>query len=109
MNGSSDPSPREPYGRRPLPARTDWRRALDVYVAGRSRALTADEKRSFAGGARSREAEPESEVRVRRATGRPEAAYGVSVPRVLDFYRNAGTWRDSLPEPKSHGDPALRA
>ena len=87
----SEPLPRPPWGRRPLPARSDWRRALDVYVAGRSRAITHEQKRSIAA---SDEAAP------REATGDvdipPTPRFGVSVPAQLDFYRNAGTWRDRL-------------
>lgn len=97
----NDPDPREPYGRRPLPARSDWRRALGVYVAGRSRALTLDEKRRLGGGAD----DEGGETSTRTGSTRPSnAAYGVAVPPVFDFYRNASTWRDGLPEPKSRGE-----
>lgn len=96
----TDPDPREPYGRRPLPARSDWRRALGTYVAGRSRALTFDEKRRLG------RADGESVATSTRAgaTSPSKVVYGVEVPPVFDFYRNASTWRDGLPEPKSRGE-----
>lgn len=97
----TDTVPREPYGRRPLPARSDWRKALGVYVAGRSRALTLDEKRHLGSGANG---EGDEET-TRSGTTRPsKAVYGVDVPPVFDFYRNASTWRNGLPEPKSRGE-----
>jgi len=101
MNG---PSPREPHGRRPLPARSDWRRALDVYVAGRSAVLTADQKRRIAGPGRPADSPNRRPVSGTDGIGPPEPAYGIPVPRVLDFYRNAGTWRDGLPRPASRGE-----
>lgn len=73
-----------------LPARLDMRRALDVYVAGRSRTLGPEEKGTMVGGLVETPlpgppAEtPRSEV---------PAAQGVSVPDELRFDRNAGTWR----------------
>lgn len=89
----SEPTPREPYGRRPLPMRSDWRRALDVYVAGRSRVLDAEEKRRLAANApHSREARRQAGAS--RSTGIPNH---VAVPEKLEFFRNAGTWRDRLP------------
>jgi len=97
----TDPDPREPYGRRPLPARSDWRRALDTYVAGRSRALTFDEKRRLGGTANDESAAASTRAGATRASN---AVYGVGVPPVFDFYRNASTWRDGLPEPKSRGE-----
>ena len=98
----SDPSPRQPHGRRPLPARSDWRRALDVYVAGRSYPLTADQKRRIAGPVRPSGA-PNRPAPDGGAVGSPEPAYGIPVPGVLDFYRGAGIWRDGLPLPESRG------
>ncbi|MFW6090104.1 MAG: hypothetical protein ACODAB_10145 [Gemmatimonadota bacterium] len=102
----TDTDPRGPYGRRPLPARSDWRRALGVYVAGRSRALTLDEKRGLAGGSRGGD---DGESALPGATRPSPVAYGVRVPPVLDFYRNASTWRDRLPEPKSRGETTADA
>ncbi len=102
----TDDAPREPYGRRPLPARADWRRALGTYVAGRSRALTHDEKRRLAGGA---DGEGNAATTRTGATRSSLAVYGVGVPPVFDYYRNAGTWRDSLPEPKSRGETTADA
>lgn len=106
----SDTAPREPYGRRPLPARSDWRRALGVYVSGRSRALTLDEKWRL-GGLREAGDDDGDESRASRvgATRRVEVVYGVTVPRVFDFYRNASTWRNDLPEPKPRGETTSRA
>lgn len=97
----TDPDPREPYGRRPLPVRSDWRRALGTYVAGRSRALTFDEKRRLGGGADDESVETSTHT---GATRPSNAVYGVEVPPVFDFYRSASTWRDGLPEPKSRGE-----
>lgn len=98
----TDAAPREPYGRRPLPARADWRRALGTYVAGRSRALTHDEKRWLGGHV----ADGEWDAAATRtgATRSSKVVYGIRVPAVLDFYRNASTWRNALPEPKSRGE-----
>lgn len=102
----TDTEPREPYGRRPLPARSDWRTALDTYVAGRSRALTFDEKRRLGSGA----PDEGDAVPTRAGATRPsKAVYGVGVPSVFDFYRNASTWRDGLPEPKSRGETTADA
>lgn len=98
--GPDEAEPRRPWGRRPLPARTDWRRALDVYRAGRSRSLTVEEKRRIAVHRHEERHSPKP-----GATTRPvDPEYGVSVPARLAFHRNAGTWRDDLPEPKSYGD-----
>lgn len=93
----SEPTPTPPHGRRPLPVSADWRRALDVYVAGRSRALTDDEKRAIAR-ARSVHRSSPPEPGTARVLG---SAYGVPVPETLQFHRNASTWRNHLPEPKS--------
>jgi hypothetical protein len=73
--------------------RSDWRRALDVYVAGRSRVLDADEKRRLAAAA------PHARAGERRTGGTRPAATPtrVVVPDRLEFFRNAGTWRDRLP------------
>lgn len=102
----TDTAPRQPYGRRPLPARSDWREALGIYVAGRSRALTLDEKRRLGGGA---DGEDDAAT-THTGSARPsKTAYGVSVPPVLDFYRNASTWRDGVPEPKSRGETTAGA
>lgn len=101
----TDAAPREPYGRRPLPARADWRRALGIYVAGRSRALTHDEKRRLGGA----DGEGDAATTGRGATRSSKAVYGVGVPPVFDFYRSASTWRDHLPEPKSRGETTADA
>ena len=98
----SEPTPRGPHGRRPLPMRSDWRKALDIYVAARSRVLDADEKRHLAkqtpharGGAR------------RTGDARPSATPSrVKVPETLEYFRNAGTWRNRLPAGDSRGNAA---
>ena len=102
----NDTVPREPYGRRPLPARSDWRRALGVYVSGRSSALTLDEKRRLGGGSG---AQGDEATGLGGATRPSTAVYGVAIPRVFDFYRGAGTWRAGLPEPKSRGETTADA
>lgn len=84
-----------PHGLRPLPARADWRAAFDVYVAGRSRALTIEEKRRLAS---RRETVASDSVSPRAEPAEPGSpSYGVGVPEKLDYYRNAGTWRNQLP------------
>jgi len=102
----TDPRPREPFGRRPLPARSDWRRALDIYVAGRSRALTHDEKRGLGGAT---DVEGDATMGRAGATRPSKPMYGVGVPPVFDFYRSASTWRDRLPQPKSRGETTADA
>lgn len=102
--GRAEPGPRRPWGRRPLPAKSDWRRALDVYRAGRSRALTADEKRRIATYREAERSSPKPGVSLRPADPAP----GVSVPVQLAFHRNAGTWRNGLPESTSRGDETSR-
>jgi len=65
----------------------DWRRALDIYVAGRNRSLSLQEKdlaiRSVP--------EPSGGRSIPLAS-----SFGVEVPEDLRFFRNAGTWRDRL-------------
>ena len=75
-----------------LPPRLDMRRALAIYVAGRSRTLGPDEKGAMVGGPVGTPL-PGPSVE----TARPEvpAENGVSVPDELRFDRNAGTWRRS--------------
>lgn len=76
----------------------DWRRALDVYVAGRNRFLTAEEKVDMT-------TPGSSGVRLRRGASTAEPRdYGVDVPAELDFYRNASTWRSGLPGEGTRGD-----
>ena len=70
----------------------DWRRALEIYVTGRNRGLTTDEKRRATGSDMS---EAASTVPSGRTTSRT-STFGVSVPQILDYYRNAGTWRDRI-------------
>lgn len=86
------PDPKGPHGLRPLPARADWRSAFDVYVTGRNRGLTLEEKRQMASHGDRDSVLPGSD-----ATEAGGASYGVGVPEKLDYYRNAGTWRNQLP------------
>ena len=74
-----------------LPARLDMRRALAVYVAGRSRTLDPDEKGAMVGGSIGM---PLAGPSVENA--RPQVPAVVPVPEELRFDRNAGTWRRSL-------------
>ena len=69
---------------------SDWRRALDIYVTGRNRALTTDEKRRAAGAGISESARTEPSG----TTTTDTSTFGVPIPQVLEYYRNAGTWRD---------------
>ena len=75
-----------------LPPRLDMRRALAVYVAGRSRTLGPDEKGAMVGGP---VAMPLPGPSVETAGSKVPAVNGVSVPDELRFDRNAGTWRRS--------------
>ena len=106
----TDPEPREPFGRRPLPARTDWRQALHVYRGGRSRALTFDEKRRIAeatGDAPTRRApEPSPTEDASRPARTIAPRFGVPIPPTFAFHRNAGNWRSKLPGERTHGDAA---
>lgn len=97
----TDTVPPGSFARRPLPAPSDWRKALDVYVAGKSRALTNDEKRRLGGRA---DAEGDAAMTRAGSTRPSKVVYGVGVPPVFDYYRNASTWRNRLPEPKSRGE-----
>lgn len=70
----------------------DWRRAFDMYVAGRNRAVSLDEKRSVV-----RPDLTDAESTSDSASLIPVSTiYGISVPRTLEYYRNAGTWRDRI-------------
>lgn len=104
------PEPREPYGRRPLPARSDWRQALHVYRGGRSRSLTFDEKRRIAEATADAPARRAPEPDGAEGTSRPArtiaASYGVPIPPKFAFHRNAGNWRSRLPGERTHGDAA---
>ena len=77
----------------PLPGGRDHRRALRVYVAGRNRFWTADEKRSAA-----EELETPSRPRGDGSADIEQLVRsGVAVPGTLQFHRAAGTWRDEVP------------
>ena len=71
---------------------SDWRRALEIYVTGRNRALTIDEKQQAAGAGMSEAAGTEPSG----ATISGTSTFGVSIPQTLEYYRNAGTWRDRI-------------
>ncbi len=76
----------------------DWRRALDIYVSGRNRALTIDEKRS-AVGAKPSDAGSKSGS---ESTTTDSSSIEVSVPQTLEYFRNAGTWRDRIDGSQQH-------
>jgi hypothetical protein len=77
----------------PLPGKSDFRGALRIYVAGRNRFWTADEKRAAAqqNDSRSDSVEPVT------VTGEARVEVGVPIPETLQFHRAAGTWRDEVP------------
>jgi len=82
----------------PLPRRIDLEHALQVYVAGRNRMWTEDEKRSAAAAGDRRSGEPAadpSSAAVAPSADPPRA--GVRVPERLAFHRSAGTWRNAVP------------
>jgi hypothetical protein len=82
----------------PLPAKSDFRQALRIYVAGRNRFWTVDEKRAAAG-------EPGSSTKVEvggMTEAEPRAGVAVPVPETLKFHRAAGTWRDEVPGGRGH-------
>jgi hypothetical protein len=77
----------------PLPGGRDLRRALRIYVAGRNRFWTAEEKRTAAGEKNSPSgSDGEGTADIERGT-----RIGVPVPETLQFHRAAGTWRDGVP------------
>jgi len=76
-----------------LPRRLDYRRAFDIYVFGRNRALGPEEKGSVVGGsAEMRFAAPSEEI---SASAHAVSGPAVPVPSELRYDRNAGTWRHS--------------
>ncbi len=80
-----------------LPGRLDMRRALDIYVAGRNRILSPEEKVSQARGtAQVPFASPSTGPERGELTGDTTS---ISVPHQLRFDRNAGTW---------HGRPGVQ-
>ncbi len=92
------PEPAAPSGAKqivtpPLPEGRDLRRALRIYVAGRTRFWTAGEKREAAG-----EQESRAQHGIASAAD-PERGAGssVTVPETLQFDRAVGTWRDGVP------------
>jgi len=77
----------------PLPGGRDLKKALRIYISGRNRAWTADEKREAAGSDTPRELshrDPTAELE-------PETRIGVPVPDSLQFHRGPGTWRGEMP------------
>lgn len=107
MTGST---PREPFGRRPLPARSDWRRALHVYRGGRSHPVSFDDKRRIAAAADdapiARAPAPRDRDVIARPTSTTAPGYGIPVPEKFAFHRNAGNWRSRLPRERTHSDAA---
>ena len=74
-----------------LPGRLDLRRALAIYVAGRNRTLSPEEKAIQARGtAETPLALPSTGPERGEQTG---GTTSISVPHQLRFDRNAGTWR----------------
>ena len=75
------------------PGRLDMRRAFDIYVFGRNRTMSPEEKGRVVGGtAEVPFAVPPAEVRASAPAIRGPA---VPVPSELRYERNAGTWRHS--------------
>lgn len=70
----------------------DWRHALKIYVSGRNRASTVEEKRS----AVRVDSVVVPEVPGPRSTTSDLLSVGIPVPRTLEYYRNAGIWRDRI-------------
>jgi hypothetical protein len=86
-----------------LPRRLDMRRALDIYVAGRNRTLSPEEKVSQAQGtAEAPFASPSTGPQQGKLTG---DAASISVPHQLRFDRSAGTWH-GRPGVQESGGPA---
>jgi hypothetical protein len=94
----TSPEPAVPSGQEaavtpPLPNTRDLHRALRIYVAGRSRFWTADEKREAAG-----EKPAASERNITAIADRERGAGNrVAVPETLQFHRAVGKWRDDVP------------
>lgn len=89
--GGSPPAP-------PLPRRIDLEHAFRVYVAGRNRMWTEDQKRSAAVAAESGASGPVEDgppAALAPSAARPHA--GVPVPERLAYHRSAGTWRNLVP------------
>jgi hypothetical protein len=82
----------------PLPRRIDLEHAYRVYVAGRNRMWTEDEKRSAAASGDRRAAEPGGNgLEDAPAPAADSLRAGVPVPERLAFHRSAGTWRSAVP------------
>jgi hypothetical protein len=77
----------------PLPGQRDLKKALRIYVAGRNRAWTVDEKRAAAG-TEVLFAAPDADP---AGTEDRETQIGVAVPETLQFHRGPGTWRGEIP------------
>ena len=77
----------------PLPGQRDLKKALRIYVAGRNRAWTADEKRAAAGDA----AATLSVESASTAGKETEPQVGVPVPESLQFHRGPIRWRGEIP------------
>ena len=76
----------------------DWRRALDIYVAGRNRSLSVEQKLAASDSGALATGIPSASGTV---TGDP--TFGVSIPETLEYFRNAGTWRDRVDSASSGG------
>ena len=69
-----------------------WRHALKIYVSGRNRALTVEEKRSAVGA----DSPVVPDVPGPRSPTSDSFSAAIPVPRTLEYYRNAGIWRDRI-------------
>lgn len=81
----------------PLPRRIDLEHAFQVYVAGRNRMWTEDEKRSAAAAGDRRAGEPADASPAAGVPSADASRAGVGVPERLAFHRSAGTWRNAVP------------
>jgi hypothetical protein len=77
----------------PLPDQRDLKKALRIYVSGRNRAWTAEEKRSAAGD----DVPPAAVASGSSTTGGAEPQVGVPVPDSLQFHRGPIRWRGEIP------------
>lgn len=78
----------------------DWRSAFDVYVAGRNRGVTIEQKFAMAELApilAGTDGSAPPQAASAEIAGAAKPTFGVEVPADLTFHRNAGTWTSRLP------------